>query len=217
MRRPVVFLHTGLCVVCGFLFCLLCRTGTAWAAPETVYTIDSSGSRMTVYAYRGGLFGRFGHDHTIAMQTFKGRVRITDGEFVPADMELVVETASLKTMDKISDADRIKIETTMHQEVLETVRFPEIRFQSITVVTDGRKTGERTVFIMGMLTLHGISRPTVIEATVTVTGIVLRAAGTFTLDQRDYGIKPVSVFGGAVKVKEELKLTFDIMARRGAG
>jgi hypothetical protein len=40
----------------------------------------------------------------------------------------------------------------------------------------------------------------------------MRAKGAFTLKQSSFGIKPVSVAGGTIKVKDELKFTFDIVA-----
>jgi hypothetical protein len=43
---------------------------------------------------------------------------------------------------------------------------------------------------------------------------MLRASGDFSLSQSDYAIKPVSVAGGALKVKDELKFDFEIVARR---
>ena len=45
-------------------------------------------------------------------------------------------------------------------------------------------------------------------------GDILRANGEFTLRQTDYRIKLASVAGGALKLKDELKFTFDIVARR---
>ena len=43
---------------------------------------------------------------------------------------------------------------------------------------------------------------------------MLRASGDFILKQSDYRIKPISVAGGALKLKDELKFAFDIIARR---
>ena len=43
---------------------------------------------------------------------------------------------------------------------------------------------------------------------------MLRAFGEFSLRQSDYGIKPVSAVGGGLKVKDEVKFTFDIVARK---
>jgi hypothetical protein len=43
---------------------------------------------------------------------------------------------------------------------------------------------------------------------------MLRASGEFTLIQSDFGVKPISVAGGALKVKDELKLSFEMVARK---
>jgi hypothetical protein len=43
---------------------------------------------------------------------------------------------------------------------------------------------------------------------------MLRASGEFLLSQSSYGIKPVSVAGGALKLKDELKFSFEIVARK---
>jgi len=40
----------------------------------------------------------------------------------------------------------------------------------------------------------------------------LRASGELTLRQTDYGIELVSVAGGALKVKDEVKVSFDLIA-----
>ena len=45
-------------------------------------------------------------------------------------------------------------------------------------------------------------------------GDMLRASGDFTLSQTDYQIKLVSVAGGALKLKNELKFSFEIVARK---
>ena len=39
-------------------------------------------------------------------------------------------------------------------------------------------------------------------------------SGGFSLRQSDYNIKPVSVAGRALKLKDELKLAFEIVARK---
>ncbi len=66
----------------------------------------------------------------------------------------------------------------------------------------------------GDLTLHGVTRSQPIAARVALLGSMLRASGDFTLSQSDYNIKLVSVAGGALKLKDELKFSFEIVARR---
>jgi hypothetical protein len=55
-----------------------------------------------------------------------------------------------------------------------------------------------------------------VTAQVTVTGDMLRAYGEFSILQSDYGIPLVNVAGGALKLKDELKFAFDIVAREMA-
>jgi len=66
----------------------------------------------------------------------------------------------------------------------------------------------------GTLTLRGVARMQPIVARVALQGSMLRASGDFLLSQSNYGIKPVSVAGGALKLKDELKLQFEMVARR---
>ena len=41
-----------------------------------------------------------------------------------------------------------------------------------------------------------------------------RYRGTVVVKQRDFEIQPISIAGGAVKVKDEVKVEFDIVASR---
>jgi polyisoprenoid-binding protein YceI len=66
----------------------------------------------------------------------------------------------------------------------------------------------------GNLTLHGETRPITIPTQVTLLGDMLRAGGEFPLLQTNFGIAPVSVAGGTLKLKDEVKFSFDIVARK---
>ena len=62
--------------------------------------------------------------------------------------------------------------------------------------------------------MHGVTRNQAIVVRVALLGSMLRASGDFTLDQTDYNIKLVSVAGGALKLKDELKFSFEMVARK---
>lgn len=47
-------------------------------------------------------------------------------------------------------------------------------------------------------------------------GSFLRAFGEFSIRQTDFRIKPASVAGGALKLKDDLKFSYDILGRRKA-
>jgi len=178
------------------------------------YAIDPVLSRFTVRAFAAGMLSALGHNPTIAIRDFSGHA-----EFVPTTMEegklhLQVNAGSLEITDQINDKDRREMERTMNQEVLETNRFPEIVFDTSKVSANRAGEGYYFVNMIGNLSLHGVTNNQPVAAQVTVNGDLLNARGEFTVKQTAYGIKPVSVAGGTLKLKDELKFSFDIVARK---
>jgi len=102
----------------------------------------------------------------------------------------------------------------MNQDVLETSRYPEIVFESSKISASKAADDQFFVNMVGTLTLHGVSNSQPVAAQISLTGDMLRAHGEFTVLQSAYGIKPISVAGGALKVKDELKCSFDVVARK---
>ena len=174
-----------------------------WAA-DTVAPrdIDTQKSVMTVRVFKSGLFSAFGHEHEISAPIEHG----TFNESQPA-AELVVDARKMRVMDKeVSEKDRAEIQETMlGPKVLDTRQFPEIRFHS-TAVEPG---GKGRWVVRGELSLHGQTRSLRLE----VQGEKGHYRGTAALKQRDFGIEPVSVGGGTVKVKDELRVEFEIVAK----
>ena len=68
------------------------------------------------------------------------------------------------------------------------------------------------LLIAGNLTIRGTTKPVRAAASAKIDGDTLTATGKFTIKQTDFGIKPISV-GGVVKVKDDLNITFTIVAR----
>jgi polyisoprenoid-binding protein YceI len=68
--------------------------------------------------------------------------------------------------------------------------------------------------LTGKLTLHGQTQPQQIAAQVLVSGDQMSASGEFSVRQSSFGIKPVSVAGGTMKIKDDVKVTFDFVARK---
>ena len=182
------------------------------------YRLDAGQSRFTVRAFAGGLLSAFGHDPVIAVRDFEGGVECADDTLEAAKLRVKVKADSLAVTGDIKKKDRLEIEQTMREQVLETARFPEIVFESTSVTSSRLSGGRYRVRVVGDLTLHGVTdRNLWIQAEVKTTDDGLRAQGEFTLRQTDYQIKPVSVAGGTLKVKNELKFSFDIIAIADCG
>ncbi len=127
---------------------------------------------------------------------------------------LVIKTASLSVQDDISDKDLREIERLMHKEVLETEKFPEIVYDASSVSVTKMADALYSATLNGNLTMHGVTHSQPISVRVASFGSMLRASGDFSLDQTDYNIKLVSVAGGALKLKDEIKFSFEIVARK---
>jgi polyisoprenoid-binding protein YceI len=161
------------------------------------------------------MLSAFAHSPTIAIPDFQGEVQWNSSALEDASLRLVIRAPSLTVTDDISDKDRQEIERKMYQEVLETDGFPEIVYEC-SRVSSIQKIGEGSyvVVLNGELALRGVTRDQPVSARVTLKGDTLRAAGEFSVRQSDYEIKPVSAAGGTVKLKDELKLSFDVTARK---
>ena len=78
----------------------------------------------------------------------------------------------------------------------------------------GLKNGKVDAVITGNLSLHGATKPIEIPATITLEGSNLRATGEFDIDRDDFDVKATSAFHGTVRVKNNLKFVFDIIAEK---
>jgi polyisoprenoid-binding protein YceI len=179
------------------------------------YRLNAGESRFTVQAFAEGLFSSFGHNPTIAIRDFEGEAECAPDTLEAAKLRVTVKADSLAVTDDIKEKDRLEIEQMMREQVLETARYPEIVFESTSITASRLSGGRYRVRVIGDLTLHGVTGKSLwIQAEVKTTEEGLRAQGEFTLRQTDYQIKPVSVAGGTLKVKNELKFSFDIFASK---
>lgn len=184
---------------------------------ETVsdlYVIDGRLSRFTVRTFATGLLAAMGHNPTVAIRDLSGEVNFDSDKLEAGSFRLVIKASSLSVQNDISDKDRREIERLMNQEVLEVAKFPEIRYEAPAISVTKMSEMLYSATLNGDLSFHGITRRQPISARVALLGSMLRASGDFTLNQTDYNIKLVSVAGGALKLKDELKFSFEIVARK---
>ena len=179
-----------------------------------VYVLDAGAGTFTAQAFATGVLSSFGHNPTFAIRRFTGEATFASEAPENASVRVVVQSGSLELTDQVSDKDRREIEGTMRSEVLDVSRFPEIVFEASNPAFAKAGGHEFSASISGKLTLHGATQPQQITARVSVTGNELHANGEFIVHQSSYGIKRVSVAAGALKIKDDVKVTFDIVARK---
>jgi polyisoprenoid-binding protein YceI len=185
-------------------------------AQGTSYAIDTQQSKMEIHVGKEGAFKSFGHDHLIAANLVSGEVQFDSLELDKSSVRLQVPTKSITVIDPgESEKDRKEVQATMGSDkVLDVAKFPEITFTS-TSISAAKKTSDGwELTLSGKLNLHGVEKPVTFPLQVRADNHELRAQGEVSILQTDYGMTPVKVGGGTVKVKDKLRITFNIVANK---
>jgi polyisoprenoid-binding protein YceI len=194
-------------VVCAAAVCAAIAAAAPLIAQEKgaqEKAIDTQRSTITIHVGKSGLLSAAAHDHTVNAPISSGTIQESGTQHI----EFRVETAKMKVKPdpKIDAKDEATIQTHMEEMVLETKKFPEIAFHSSRV----QKLADGQWKVDGDLSLHGVSKA--VSLTVKQTG---ESYTTHTvLKQTDFGIKPISIGGGMIKVKNEVEIDFQIFARQ---
>ncbi len=161
--------------------------------------VDIQTSRVVVHVYRAGLFGKLGDNHEIAAPIVSGSL-----DESARHVTVRFDARQLRVLDPQLSADkRSQVQQRMlGPEVLDAQRFPDVTFESTSV----RQQAGGTLAVNGTLRLHGQAH--------TVSGTAASSPdgyhGSFKLRQREFGITPVSLAGGTIKVKDELLIEFEL-------
>ena len=162
--------------------------------------INVEQSTLTVFVYKSGLFSAFADNHIIKAPIARGSI----SEVAPLSVEVTVHSADLRALDpNLAPDRRADVQARMiSAEVLDVAKFPDITFTSTAIEPAG--TDRWTV--TGKLTIHGQTR----SIAFPVARVNGRYRGEVAIKQRDFGIEPIRIAGGAVKVKDEMKVQFEI-------
>ena len=187
---------------------LVLRTSYLWVVLAAVPVfpqarpLDTARSSITIRVGRTGVFSFAGDNHLVRAPLASGSVNEA-GKHI----EFKVQSKSLRVEDPGTAADKkAQIQERMlGPDVLDSEHFPVIQFRSTSV--SGAPADLR---VAGDLTLRGQTRPVEAKIQEIAKG---HWRGAASLKQSAFGIKPISIAGGTVKVKDEMKLEFEILAK----
>lgn len=166
-------------------------------AAEGVFTLDPAASAV-----------RFTLAATLHTVVGEGRVQGGELRFDPeggaASGAVRVDARSFRTGIEARDEN-------MHQQVLESERFPEIRFDAERIEVRSRSADAAEVTIHGKLALHGTEHEVAVPAHLALEGGALHVTGAFTVPYVAWGLRDVSTF--VLRVAKELDVQLDL---RGA-
>jgi polyisoprenoid-binding protein YceI len=159
-------------------------------------TLGPGDGTLTVRTGRAGAAAKAGHDLVLEVTSW-------EATFDEAAIVLTADSHSLEVREgtggikALDDDDKANIEQTMDDEVL---KGGPIEFRSTGVARDGERLS-----VHGELTIGRRSNPIAFDLLHTDG----RLAGSATLKQTDYGIKPYSALFGTLKVADEVTVSID--------
>ena len=144
---------------------------------------------------------------------FSGTITANDDDPKSVEIEATIDAASINTRSDKRDADL------KGPNFLDVAKYPTITFKSVKIEPDGDGKWKVT----GDLTLHGVTKPVVLEVTgpspeITVMGSPRRgASATTTINRQDFGISfNKTLDSGGMVVGNDVPITIDVEAVKAA-
>jgi polyisoprenoid-binding protein YceI len=156
---------------------------------------------LRVRTGRTGAVARAGHDLLIEVGVWEATLDI---DKAAATLSLRADSTSMRVLEgtggmmELGDDDRAAILQTIGDDVLKEA---DVEFRSSASSADGDRYE-----ISGELTLNGVSHPLTFELEAPAGG---RLTGSAVVKQSDWGIKPYTTLFGALKVADEVAVSFD--------
>jgi polyisoprenoid-binding protein YceI len=176
--------------------------------------MDAKASLFTVQGFAAGIAAVVAHSPKFAVRDFVGEIRFAPDTAQNASVQMTINRSSLEIMDEVTRSERREIERVMFEEVLESRFYPKIEYRSTRVNATKLSENMYRIVVGGELTLRGIGRTAGLDAQVVSGEDAIKAQGSFSVLQSDFGLKIASVAGGSRKMKDELKCGYFIVARR---
>lgn len=176
------------------------------------YSFDPTRGRFTAQTHASGLLSALGHSPTFVVARYHGSVRFQGDDVGGMELDLTIDADSLSLADAARPADRQEIERRMRVDVLETSRFAEIVYRASCIAASETDASRFQVRVEGPLSLHGVEvrHPIDLELSIAKDGVRLRGESRVRLT--DHGIRPVTALAGAIRLKDEVHVAFDVTA-----
>jgi YceI-like domain len=192
------------------------------AATSGNFRLGPDTGRVVIKTGRAGLAAKAGHDLTIEVTRWSAQVEVpaeSDGGQSAATVSAELDLGSLEVREgtggavPLTDRDRREIKKQMGKILGSgTATFASSRIiPSGSLLAPGGTTPPNPPAaggaIEGMVTLNGKTQPARLQLTDSGSG---RYRGSVTLAQTGFGIKPYTGFFGALKLKDEVVVEFDV-------
>lgn len=206
---------------CLFIFFLWPERGQPAAAQHArtstelrTFTIDPAQSEIAATLLQEGWISRRYPTHRVEVRSFRGQIQLAPQDEARVALTVEAEMRSLVNVDKgMSDLERREFHSLLQNDVLTTAKFPASKFTAGSVSNVVRAGAERNFTLNGELTLRGVTRRVAVPVKVTLSATELRATGEAKFKQSDFDLKPFAKGLGMIKIGDEVKIGFTIVAR----
>ena len=164
-----------------------------------------------IHVGSGGLFGAFAHDHHIEAQKVEGCANLDAKDLTHSSIKLTFAASAVRVMDPDESAkDRATVQENMEKEVLRVSEFPRIVFESTAIELGSANQ----LKVHGNLTIRDKMQPVIVPLTFKrLSDGSYQADGKYNFRQSAFGIKPIQLAGGTIKVKDELESEFQLFLK----
>ncbi|MGH9373143.1 MAG: YceI family protein [Vicinamibacterales bacterium] len=183
------------------------------APVASVYEVVPEESRAIINVGKAGALSFIaGHTHEVEAP-IRGTLAVDPAHPEAGTVALEIEAADLRVTGEGEPPEDVpEVQKKMvSAAVLDVARYPTITFRSKTMAAGSQRGAAIDLSVTGELTLHGETKPITVPVRAELTTNRIAAHGTFSVEQTDYGITPVSV-GGVVSVRDVLAIRFTIVA-----
>lgn len=185
-----------------------------------IYHIDPEQSELRVLVYKSGPMASLGHNHVIVNRALAGWVKFSGAAsggsfsvtvpvagFVVDDSQVRREEGADFPGEIPDDAKSGTLHNMLGAAVLDAGRFPEITVRSVSV-TDDHGALQATLAV----SVAGHESTLVAPFTLVNSPDRLIASGELRLRQSALGLAPFSIFLGALRVQDEMRIKFKFAA-----
>jgi len=209
------------------------RTPPPWSSSADAPAVLGQGvlyevtaSDVAIQVYRDGPLAELGHNHVIGSRGLTGQVAVAEPlagssfALVLAVTGLTVDeparlaAAGSRFPDRLSPEDKEATRRNMlSAALLDGDRFGLIRLESLAI----EGPASSSLVARTRVTVAGRSSEVRVPVTLDFDGTLLKASGELTLSHEQLGLVPYSAMMGALRVGEDLHVSWRLEARPAAG
>ncbi|HXH51474.1 MAG TPA: YceI family protein [Terriglobia bacterium] len=209
---PDAFAVRGGCLRCLLVLALLLAGSELLSAQVSgAYRVNSKESRIEIHLFKGGFLSALGDNHLIALTRFSGMAHLS--ELDGWNAELSGDAGSLKVVDPWGEpSERKEVEDTMLGPTqLDVHNFPSIKLHSVSFDPTDQDTAWH---LLAEVELHGVTRKVQFSLDCKEIGDKLHIRGKKMFKLTDFNIQPFSTAFGAIKVKNDFEVTYNVVLER---